>query len=428
MLAAGTSEEAIKMIYEITARKGEPGLGRMKRILELLGSPEKDFKVIHVTGTNGKGSTCEFISEILKNSGYSVSVYTSPHLLAYNERFESNNRFISDKEFTSYANAVFGIIGKLVDEGCGLPSQFDILTAIAYLFFKDQNTDFVILEVGLGGRIDSTNTIEKPLASVITEVGIDHTAELGSDISNIAYEKAGIIKEGVPVISGVTLEDAKQVIAEEAVKKNALLTDVSQNDEHLSVLKMKGEHQIRNARVAKAVIEALRKSKALHTNDAIIDLSLSKARKPGRFEVLTRDPVLIIDAAHNSSGIRSALETFDTEYADEIKQDDSLALVTGFMSDKTFSDMIDLISDYFRRYNNLKIIATEPESERALRAERLKKEFSMRGISSVVIEDNQEAYDFALGLKCEYTLCMGSIYLIGNIKKYYNKKGWWKKC
>lgn len=427
MFIAKTSEEAIEKIHEITAIKGEPGLERMGRVLELLGNPEKDFKIIHVAGTNGKGSTCEFISEILKMSGYSVSVYTSPHLLIYNERFESNNRFITDEEFTLYSNEIFKILSVIEKEGFGLPSQFEILTAIAYLFFKDQRTDFVVLEVGLGGRIDSTNTIE-PLVSVITEIGIDHVTELGNDISKIAYEKAGVIKEGVPVICGVTTKVAKKVIAEEAVEMGAPFVDVSESKCFIPELNMKGEHQIRNAKLAKEVIYTLKDLGAVKTSNEIIDEGLSKARKLGRFEVLQDMPALIIDAAHNSSGIKSALETFDGEHGRAVRTDGEIVLILGFMADKTFNEMIDEIAGFLQDYESIKIIATEPESDRALKAEVLKEKLLRKGFETIAIGDNEDAYDYAMNLRCEYTLCMGSIYLIGNIKYYYSRKGWWKKC
>ena len=236
------------------------GIANMRLLLDALGNPEKKFKVIHVAGTNGKGSVCKFLSEILKKHGYSISVYTSPHLLKYNERFEANGRYITDEEYKFYKNKVKNAIEILQKKGFEAPTLFDELTAIAYLFFKEQNTDFVILETGLGGRLDSTNTIKKPIATIITEIGIDHIKELGSSIESITKEKAGIIKAGVPIITGVTNKKAREIIIEKAKEKKALFIDALPYQSDIPKLEMQGKHQIRNASVAMATIDILDKN------------------------------------------------------------------------------------------------------------------------------------------------------------------------
>lgn len=398
-------------------------LQRMRALLEYLGNPEKSFKVIHVAGTNGKGSVCQFISEILKKSGYSVSVYTSPHLLRYNERFESRNRLITDEEFNYYSDLVSANFEKLEKRGLGTPTFFEKLTAISYLFFKDQDTDFVILEVGLGGRIDSTNTIDQPIISVITEIAIDHTRELGSGIESIAREKTGIIKRNVPVVTGVTDEKAKKIISEESIRSEAMLVDALTYLYMVPMLKMKGEHQRRNAAVALATASILEQRGYIETERETVRDALRNTLNSGRYEILSRNPILIIDAAHNESGIEAASRTFESEDYVLTPAGSQLTLIIGFMKDKECDKMVDVITEHFKRYNPICIV-TEPDSERAMVSKELADKLYSRGFKVYVVPESEKAYDMAKNLGNKITLCMGSIYLIGDIKYYFNRKGW----
>lgn len=400
------------------------GIANMRLLLDALGNPEKKFKVIHVAGTNGKGSVCKFLSEILKKNGYSISVYTSPHLLKYNERFEANGRYITDEEYKFYKNKVKNAIEILQKKGFEAPTLFDELTAIAYLFFKEQNTDFVILETGLGGRLDSTNTIKKPIATIITEIGIDHIKELGSSIESITKEKAGIIKAGVPIITGVTNKMAREIIIEKAKEKKALFIDALPYQSDIPKLEMQGKHQIRNASVAMATIDILDKNGHIKIDRNLTLEAIRGAKKSGRYELLSKNPDLIIDAGHNLSGILAVINTFDLYNSNLKNTKHGLTLIIGFMQDKQYEEMTDLIQRSFKSYNPIYII-TKPESERGMDPDIIKEILMSKGERNVhSIENNEDAYDMAKKLKKNITLSFGSIYLIGNIKTYFIKKGW----
>lgn len=400
------------------------GIANMRLLLDALGNPEKKFKVIHVAGTNGKGSVCKFLSEILKKHGYSISVYTSPHLLKYNERFEANGRYITDEEYKFYKNKVKNAIEILQKKGFEAPTLFDELTAIAYLFFKEQNTDFVILETGLGGRLDSTNTIKKPIATIITEIGIDHIKELGSSIESITKEKAGIIKTGVPIITGVTNKKAREIIIEKAKEKKALFIDALPYQSDIPKLEMQGKHQIRNASVAMATIDILDKNGHIKIDRNLTLEAIRGAKKSGRYELLSKNPDLIIDAGHNLSGILAVINTFDLYNSNLKNTKHGLTLIIGFMQDKQYEEMTDLIQRSFKSYNPIYII-TKPESERGMDPDIIKEILMSKGERNVhSIENNEDAYDMAKKLKKNITLSFGSIYLIGNIKTYFIKKGW----
>lgn len=400
------------------------GIANMRLLLDALGNPEKKFKVIHVAGTNGKGSVCKFLSEILKKNGYSISVYTSPHLRKYNERFEANGRYITDEEFKFYKNKVKNAIEILQKKGFEAPTLFDELTAIAYLFFKEQNTDFVILETGLGGRLDSTNTIKKPIATIITEIGIDHIKELGSSIESITKEKAGIIKTGVPIITGVTNKKARGIIIEKAKEKKALFIDALPYQNDIPKLEMQGKHQIRNASVAMMAIDTLDKNGHIKIDRNLALEAIRGAKKSGRYELLSKNPDLIIDAGHNLSGIEAVIKTFDLYNSNFKNTKSGLTLIIGFMQDKQYEEMTDLIQRSFKSYNPIYII-TKPESERGMDPDIIKEILMSKGERNVhSIENNEDAYDMAKKLKKNITLSFGSIYLIGNIKTYFIKKGW----
>lgn len=400
------------------------GIANMCLLLDALGNPEKNFKVIHVAGTNGKGSVCKFLSEILKKNGYSISVYTSPHLRKYNERFEANGRYITDEEFKFYKNKVKNAIEILQKKGFEAPTLFDELTAIAYLFFKEQNTDFVILETGLGGRLDSTNTIKKPIATIITEIGIDHIKELGSSIESITKEKAGIIKTGVPIITGVTNKKAREIIIEKAKEKKALFIDALLYQNDIPKLEMQGKHQIRNASVAMMAIDTLDKNGHIKIDRNLALEAIRGAKKSGRYELLSKNPDLIIDAGHNLSGIEAVIKTFDLYNSNFKNTKSGLTLIIGFMQDKQYEEMTDLIQRSFKSYNPIYII-TKPESERGMDPDIIKEILMSKGERNVhSIENNEDAYDMAKKLKKNITLSFGSIYLIGNIKTYFIKKGW----
>ena len=286
------------------------GLDRMNALLSALGNPEADFRAIHIAGTNGKGSTAVMTASILEEAGFTVGLYTSPHLEDECERvqiWDGTHHMIEQDRFNELKDRA-----RAVEENA---TVFEIYTAAAYLYFAEMKPDYVVLETGLGGRLDSTNTLEKPLVTVITQVGLDHTAELGSTIFKIAHEKAGIIKPGVPVVSQTPDLNVRNVFRRTAAEKGCEFIDVSaMYDKYRGMeLSMKGEHQIRNAATAAEAIRAA----GIEVSDEAVAIGLANAYLPGRFEILNGEsagggePFFIIDGAHNPDGAQVLSESLE---------------------------------------------------------------------------------------------------------------------
>ena len=322
------------------------GLSRMEELCEKLSHPEENLNVIHVAGTNGKGSVCRYIYEVLRTSGYLVGLYTSPFITVFNERIEINGSYIDDEDLIYYSELVLNIAKEMKEP----PTEFELITAIGLKYFSDKKLDYVILEVGLGGRGDSTNIVKTPLISVISSIGLDHTDRLGNSLAEIAWEKAGIIKNNVPVISAVIPEKAKEVISRTAMMKSAEFIDTSEleyeilnEDIYRSEYKadglnltitMGGKHQITNSLTAYETLKKLRNMGKLSVTDDDIIKGFKKARQPGRFEVFNKDPYVIIDGAHNIDGVVALSSTLRTNF-----KDSKILLVVGILKDKAYNIM-----------------------------------------------------------------------------------------
>ncbi len=291
------------------------GLERMTKLLELLGNPQDDLKVIHVAGTNGKGSVSRYIYSCLEAVGYKTGLYTSPFLEIFNERIEVGGSYISDEDLAIYTDRVLEKVQIITDRGEQSPTEFEVITAIAFLYFKEQCCDYVVLEVGLGGRGDSTNVCQNPLATVITTISYDHMDRLGSSLAEIAGEKAGIIKEGCPLIMGVENEEARQVILAAANEKHAPVGEAGNvkykvREQGLwgsrfsvklpaqGILKqphafkkleisMAGEHQIKNAITALMTLAVIEERNNLSISSEAVYEGFKKAKQPGRLELMT---------------------------------------------------------------------------------------------------------------------------------------------
>lgn len=383
------------------------GLERMNKLLESLNHSEKNFKVIHIAGTNGKGSTAVMIASILEQAGYSVGLYTSPHLESYCERFQiwnGTHRMITQERFE-----------KLMEEVENFPelTLFEQLTGTAYLFFAEEKPDYVILECGLGGRFDPTNTINKPLVSVITQVGMDHTDVLGKTIIKIAGEKAGIIKHGVPVVSQTMELPVKNILSGTAKEKGCEFIDVSfKLDQYRKYkLGMKGKYQLANAATA---VEAIRAA-CINVTEKSIKKGLQKAVYPGRFEILDMNPYWIIDGAHNPDAIQNLTETYNV-FAKENKIRKTL-LIFGCMKDKNYNRMIQILIENLRgcTFSTVNI-----DDERAEDSVTLGKIFTDRGRSCTCYESVEEAIIEATNMNFECVLATGSIYLAGAVREHLN--------
>ena len=431
--------DIIDRIFEVNSKKGAPGLERIGRLLELMGSPEKSFGIIHVGGTNGKGSTSHFLRSILTEAGYRTGMFTSPHINSYNERFQVGYDMITDSDFERIADWVIGFKDVLSEEGYGYPSLFEILTAIAYQYFHEKDVEYMISEVGIGGRIDSTNTITNPVACVITQIGLDHTELLGDTLEAVAGEKAGIIKPGTPVITSSIENEVETVIrakADIAGSRVYSVNDISyemkaygaddgqtlisvfdaviEGEEFKDVrLSMLGEHQVRNSLAA---LLCIRHSGIKVSREAIYG-GLFKAVNPGRFELIGRNPYFIIDGAHNDNGILASIRTFRQIFGNENKN--KIIILFGCFKDKDFRGMISKVADEFR---GCSFIATEPEGARALDSDIICRILEEKGCECVSIHDSYDAYREAAGRSADIIYVLGSIYLISDIRKYKRKE------
>lgn len=406
------------------------GLERMEDLMARLGNPEKDLAAIHVAGTNGKGSICRYMYEVLRAAGYHTGLYTSPYLEVFNERIEMDGAYITDQELEEITEKVVAAADAMVAEGKESPTEFEIVTAIAFVYFAQKGCDFVILEVGLGGRGDSTNIIEKPLCSVIASISLDHTDRLGETIPEIAGEKAGIIKEGCPVVISGENPDAKAVFRKVANDKKAPLFDASTlpvqivretlegcsfnttilEKQYRGIeLSMPGEHQVQNALTALYAITLLAEQGVLlDLTVREIKKGMKKARQIGRFEVLHRDPYVILDGAHNPAGAKALKNAVLQHFGGK-----RVRMVTGILADKA----VDTVLEEFLHITK-DFVVTEPPNPRKMDALELAEKLKAKGGICQVEPDPYEAVNQALENREEYDLILftGSLYLIGYMR------------
>lgn len=363
------------------------GLERIEYLLDKLENPHKKFKSIHIAGTNGKGSVCAFVSSILKESGIKTGMYTSPHLIKYEERFKINDENILEKDFCLYIEKIKNVIDDYPND-VEKPTEFEILTALAFLYFADEKTDIAVIETGLGGRLDSTNVIN-PLVTAITNIDFDHTKILGETIKDIANEKAGIIKENVPC---VTAADGKalEVILKKCKEISAPIRLISKKNLAKNIIPLTGNHQLINSRIAIGIIEELNKIGFKITNRHIKN-GLSKTRWPARFQKVSDNPVIIVDGAHNPAGARAVCDTLAKNYSGR-----KIIFVLGILS---YKDAEGIVKIFCKRA--VMIIAVKPNHNLACDPQ--------------LICDKSQKYN----VKCVATSTMPDA--IGEAKKYAEK-------
>ena len=413
------------------------GLDRMEELLRRLGNPQDDLKVIHVAGTNGKGSVSKYLEEGLAACGYKMGLYTSPYIETFNERIRYDGADISDEDLEYYGQKVVSAAEAMVADGLDSPTEFEVVTAIAFLYFAGRQADITILEVGLGGIGDSTNVVKSPLASVITSISYDHMAQLGSSLAEIAVNKAGIIKTGCPVIANVPQRDAAKIIARKAYAMGSRLYDISGiraavSDEtpfsqKVSMelyeksysdveISMVGRHQAENLKTALATLEILRKSGAVKLDREALYEGLKRARQPGRFEVISEDPLVIIDGAHNEAGAQALQETMAQHFAGK-----KILLVAGILADKEIDSIVKFLTKITDH-----IIVTEPDNPRKLAAEKLAEHVADFDVAAEAVSDVEAAVHRAKELADGYDVILfaGSLYLIGDVRRLWrNERG-----
>ncbi|PKG21678.1 bifunctional folylpolyglutamate synthase/dihydrofolate synthase [Niallia nealsonii] len=429
-----TYEDALDWIHSRLRLGIKPGLTRMNMMMEKLNFPESQLKTVHIGGTNGKGSTVTYLRCILESGGLTVGTYTSPYIEQFNERISINGEPISDEEIIKLCNILYPIVAEMDQMDIGGPTEFEIITAMSFYYFAFiKPVDIVIYEVGLGGRFDSTNIIH-PILSIITSIGLDHTAILGDTYEEIAREKAGIIKKNTPIIAAIKQEEALAEIIKKAEKENApiyflnkhfVIADpiswkqgesftfqtAAEKLENLQ-LSMMGKHQIENASLAVMAAILLKKEIFPQISQEHIRMGLKEAKWPGRFEMVSENPLVILDGAHNEEGVQALTTELTKRFKDKNK-----TIIFAALSDKKTDKMIhqlDGIAD--------KIIFVSFDYPRAATCQELYKEshHQQKAYSTdwkkSINEQLEEIEDDSM------LIITGSLYFLSAVKAYWKGK------
>lgn len=418
-----TNEEALRYIHSLHTIGSHPGLDDTRALLAALGNPQNAYRCLHVAGTNGKGSFCAMSDAILRAAGYRVGLYTSPYVLDFAERIRVNGENIPAAALADITETVRAAAEALDTP----PTEFGLITAIAFEYFRREKVDLVVLEVGLGGRLDPTNVITQPLLSVITGIGFDHTALLGNTLQAIAAEKAGIIKPHCPALFGGGSDSAGRTLATVAaavrapfrtvdrsrlhVKEQSLAGtvfdwDVPEGEEdcrslHLSLL---GDYQPQNAATVLTAMEILRETAGMRIPAAAVRAGLAAVTWRARFELLSRDPVVLFDGAHNPQGIAAAVRSIQTYFPEE-----KVLVLSGVMADKDFDGMIEGLKSVTKQ-----AYTVAPANPRALPAADYADHFRAHGIPAASYESVSAACDAARADAAAAgipLICLGSLYL-----------------
>lgn len=388
-----------------------PGVVVSRKLLAAVGDPQNDLAFIHIAGTNGKGSTAAFLREILKEAGIRAGMFTSPHLIDFTERIQVDGRQIPREDAARLGEMLLNLDLDVH------PTMFDYCLAMALLYFREQGCQLVILETGLGGRLDSTNVISAPLVSVITKIGYDHTEVLGDTLDQIAAEKAGILKPHTFMISESQQQPAEKVLKDccsklgisyqfvEAEKIKAVDHGFSYEGKGSYPMRMLGMHQRENAMAAVFAAEALR-IYGFEITDAQISQGIENATWNGRMELISQEPYLLIDGAHNGHGVHALAESLKELYPDE-----KFHFIMGVLADKDYKQMVKEILPLAES-----VTTVTPDSGRALQGETLAEYIRSFGIFAENTEQMQEAF---LQIR-DKTVAFGSLYFIGEIRKLFH--------
>lgn len=427
--------EALSWIHGISRFGMKPGLERIEALLQALGNPHEKLNCIHIGGSNGKGSTAAFIASILEYNGYRVGLYTSPYLVQFTNRMAINGEDIDPARLVGLVQKIKPLVEEIAsDPDLGQPTEFEVVTAIALLYFAEEAPDYVVFEVGLGGRLDATNVV-MPAVTVITTVSLEHTQVLGDTVEAVAREKAGIVKEGRPVVTG-TRGEALRIIEETCRQRDAVLYRLGEDFkanflgggldgqffdyrglecsfEGLRIGLM-GRHQVENAALALAALELLSRNGAALKEEAV-RTGLERTNWPGRLEILRRSPLVVIDGAHNLEafqGLRAAIQ--------ELFSYRRLIIVLGLLGDKAAPEILKEIVPLADT-----LILTRPSSPRAAEPEKLKlMAREMNNAPILVKKETEEAVSAGLSQARapDLVLFAGSLYLISDVRRILKKK------
>ncbi len=415
-----TAEQAIEYIHSVCWKGSIPGLGRTQKLLSLMGNPHEKLKYVHIAGTNGKGSTAAMTANILQKAGYRTGLYTSPYIYRFNERMQINGEPISDEELAEITQWIQPLAQSMEES----PTEFELVSCIAFEYFYRNNCDIVVLEVGMGGALDSTNVIPCPEVAVITNIGLDHVNELGATVEEIALQKAGIFKEGGEAVVYRSKPSVEAVFEKVCKDKNTNLTKA--DFEGLKLLShglegqtfdcgerknislpLLGDHQLHNAAVVLSVADTLKKKGWLLTEEHIRQ-GIATVSWPGRFDIMCKNPLFIIDGGHNAQCIEALVKNIQDYLAGK-----NIVVLTGVLADKDYAQMyrpvMPLVSEF--------VCITPPNPRKldaALLAEYLTEKGAVATASGSIIEGVTTAMEKAG--KDGVVLCFGSLYTIGDIR------------
>lgn len=415
-------DQHLGIIYRLRTFGIRLGLETINFLMQGLGNPQNRFSSIHIAGTNGKGSIAAMLSSVLSKSGFRVGLYTSPHLRRFNERIQINGEPISDEKAIRVAETVQKIYTRSAP-----PTFFECVTAMALYHFATEGVDWAVLETGMGGRLDATNCV-RPNLCIISNIHLDHQEYLGQTLESIAREKAGIIKEGCPVITGVRQKKPLSVIQDIAQKKSAPLYRLGKDfrvrrngdgsfnylglDHRWSSIRvgLKGDHQVQNASLVIAAVELLKRNGVTIPDAAIVD-GLASTVWPGRLEIISKNPTILLDGAHNTSGIHALNKFLSTEFGQRPK-----IFVVGIMADKPCSAMLNRLSPMADH-----LILTRPRNSRSADPKALYNLISQKTDKRIdIIFNLKQAIDRALEeAEADHLICItGSLFTVGEAREY----------
>ena len=420
-----TYEEALAYLENYTWSKTRLGLGRTRELTAKLGDPQKKLRFVHVAGSNGKGSTCAMTASILQAAGYKTGLYTSPYIQTFCERIQVNGEIIPEHRLAEVTEKLRDAAETMEDH----PSWFEMVTAVAFQYYLEENCDIVVLEVGMGGEFDSTNVIDAPEVAVLTNIGLEHTEYLGDTIEAIARTKSGIIKPGCRVVSYDNVPEVKAIISEVAKENGAPLVFADPSGIRLVSrdldgqvfewegktyrLPLHGEHQLKNASVVMEIVRELREQ-GWDISDEAVRRGLAEVKWPARFQILSRDPLFILDGGHNPQCAEAMTESLDA-----LLPGQKVDFLLGILADKDYTQMIDILGPYAASFHCI-----APENERALGVEALADTIRARGFDTYAYSDLGEAIRAVCGSAAANkrpAVCFGSLYLAGEVLNYYDR-------
>lgn len=421
-----TIEQAMEFISGVSWLGSKPGLERVRLLLSLLGDPQDTLRFVHVAGTNGKGSTAAMLASILRAAGYRTGLYISPFIERFNERMQVNGVPITDIELAAVCDRLQPCVAAMADS----PTEFELVTAAAFQWFADRQCDVVVLEVGLGGRLDATNVIRAPECAVIANIGLDHTAVLGDTVAQIAFEKAGIIKPGTHAVTYQQAPEAAAVLRGVCRERGVPLTEADfaaiepltdsvdgqtfryRGGAELA-LPLLGAHQRKNAAVVLETVGALRTAGWRIPDDAVC-AGLRTVSWPARFELLQRSPWFVLDGGHNPQCAETVAANLEQYFPQKRK-----ILLVGLLADKDYTAMTDVLAPQAAAF-----VAVTPESERALPADALAAHLRRYGKPVTVCATVTDGVETALAMAgADDVVCAtGSLYMAGEIRQSFRKE------